>query len=774
MRILTRYVLRELLGPTLIGFGFYTFILMMRTLFEFAEMIIKRSLPPSVVFELLSLSLPHIMVLTIPMSLLFGILIAVGRLSADSEIIAMRAAGLSAGVIYRPVLLFSVIIFCINYYMMNYAVPNGNAALQRLQTQLFASSAEREIKPRVFYDEYQNRVIYIDDLRAEDGMWQGVFISDATNPDSPTLVTASSGRLEMAPGTKQLWLDLYGAETHVATAERPDRYDLTRNARQRVLVMDKFAKTDKRSFTKSLREMTFRELMRESRKAKKRDAIDYRLTLVELHKKFSIPFACIAFGIIGLPLGITNRRGGKSSGFSLSIAIILIYYLMINNGEDLAREGALPAWLAMWAPNLVLIAAGLFLIRRANRDVGSNSRSPLLARFAAMLPKRKGAHDRIEHEAPDAPSILARLDIPFPNTLDRYVLSSFVKVLGLVLASTAILFLIVEYTERATDISENNVAASVVTSYFRYYLIQILDWVLPISILLTTLVTFGMLSKNNELTAIKANGTSLYRVAVPIVLVAAIASGLAYLLLDFVLPYSNRRVGELKNIIRGKQTAQTFTVEQKRWIFGKGRYLFNYLSFDEASQSLSDVQVIELAPDSFRITKRISVDEARFDGTGWIFVDGWMRTFEADGRSNFFEIKEPVRMPYPERPEYFALEVKSPEQMNYRELRSYIQNLRKSGYESDELLVELYRKTSWPFLSLVMVLIALPFSFRLGKQGALYGVGIALALSFVYYMAFGIFTKLGEAGNLPAVLAAWSANVLFVLSAIYMFLRVET
>lgn len=772
MRILTRYILRELLGPTLIGFAFYTFILLMQTLFRLAEMIIRRSLPFETVIELLSLSLPNIVVLTIPMSLLFGILIAVGRLSADSEIIAMRSAGLPTGVIYRPVLYFSILLFGLNFYLMNVVVPRGNAAFVQLRNQVFASSAEREIKPRVFYDEYANRVIYIDDVRSADGLWQGVFVSDTTNPESPTLVTAEAGRLQLQQPGNQLWLNLKSSETHISNASKPDRYDLNRNATQRILILDRFSDQQKRSFSRDLKEMTFQELRAESKRTS--NPADYRLTRVEMHKKFSIPFACIAFGVIGLPLGITNRRGGKSSGFSLSILIILIYYVLINNGEDLARDGRLPAWLAMWLPNIALIAVGIFLVRRANRDAGSTERRGIAGLLARLIPRRRPGAGAIRSESTGEPSILSRLDIPFPNTIDRYILRGFIGILGLVLLSTAVLFLIIEYTELATDISENKIAAPVVASYFRYYLIQILDWVLPISILLTTLVTFGVFSKNNEVTAMKANGISLYRISLPVLVMAGAVSVVAYLLLDFVLPYSNQKLAFLRNVIKGKETAQTFNAEQKRWIFGKGRYLFNFLKYDEATRTLSDVQVVELAPNGFRIRRRISADEARFDGTGWIFYGGWMRTFAEDGSHVFFEIREPVRMPYPERPEYFKLEVKSPGQMTYRELRSYISDLRRSGYESEELLVELYRKTSWPFLSLVMAIIALPFSFRMGKQGALYGVGIALGLAFIYYMAFGIFTKLGEAGNLPAVLAAWSANVLFVLAAVYMFLRVET
>src|SRR5207302_7987566 len=136
MKILTRYILKEMVGPTALGFSFYTFIILMRQLFDFAGMIIKRSLPASTVFELLYLSLPNIVVLTVPMSLLFGILIAVGRLSSDSEIIAMRASGMSARTIFRPVFIFSSLAFLLNLYLMNVVLPHGNSQLQTLRVEL--------------------------------------------------------------------------------------------------------------------------------------------------------------------------------------------------------------------------------------------------------------------------------------------------------------------------------------------------------------------------------------------------------------------------------------------------------------------------------------------------------------------------------------------------------------------------------------------------------------------------------------------------------------
>jgi LPS export ABC transporter permease LptG len=813
MKILTRYIFKEMLGPTALGFAFYTFIILMKNLFDFAGMIIKRSLPASTVGRLLFLSLPHIVVLTVPMSLLFGILIAVGRLSSDSEIIAMRALGISTRTIYRPVFLFSFLVFCINLYLMNFVLPHGNAEFAALRSEIFTSQIEKELKPRVFYDEYENLTIYVNDLDSKTLQWKGVFVADSRTADetrtgtstgpvtiaqqlqtarqeaaqppsilpqgsSNKIIVAELGNLSILKPSNQVWLNLKTAETHLWDPKKPDRYDLNHNAVQRMRLPDKYGDSNG-GYQRSLREMTFRELMEQARWAQYSHDPDARETYwaakVEMNKMFAIPFACIVFGILGLPLGITNRRGGKSSGFSLSIAIILIYYVMINNGEHLADTGKIGPAVAMWAPNVVLLAIGIYLLIRANRDTGAQRSDGGIVRklIQAIKARRMGTPGAA---VADEPAILSRFDITFPNTLDRYILREFLKILMLVLVSTAALFIIVDYTDLSGDIRTNHIAFHTVASYYRFLIFQILNYTLPISVLVSTLVTFGIFSKNNEVTAFKSGGMSLYRAALPIVGIALAISVLAYLQLDYVLPYSNQRVEELRNRIKAKKTVHAIPTphQQKLWFLGKGRYLINFLAYDRDEKELSQVQVFEFHPTKFRLTRRVYADHAKWDGVGWAFSNGWMRSFGDDGSSTYAPITRPLRLYYSERPEDFATEARAPDQMTFAQLRRYIETIRKSGYAAEELTVKLYTKTSWPFISLVMALIALPFAFRIGKRGALYGVGVGLILGILYWMVFAVFTKFGEVGNLPAVLSAWSANILFAIAAIYMFLNVET
>jgi LPS export ABC transporter permease LptG len=809
MKILTRYILKEMLGPTVLGFAFYTSIILMQKLFDMAGMIIRRSLSAEDVGKLLWLSLPHIIVLTVPMSLLFGVLIAVGRLSSDSEIIAMRALGISTRTIYLPVFVFSFLVFCLNLYLINWVMPRGNAQLKTLQVELLTSSVEKEIKPRIFYDEYENLMIYVNDIDRATGQWKGVFVADSRSSDpvevstsspqdlinaargrqpdqddvSPLarsgqrIVVARTGTLTALKPSKEVWLNLVTAETHVWDPRRADRYDRTTNNTQRILVADTVSSYIlSQGVARSLREMGLRELVQQTRRTRYRDPVTHNLAWVEIHKKFAIPFACIVFGILGLPLGITNRRGGKSSGFSLSIAIIVFYYVMINNGEHLAASGKISPVLGMWAPNFLLLALGIYLLGRANRDAGARRTDggivARLQRFVKSLVARRKAVDGAGL-VEEGPSLLNRLDITFPNILDRYILREFLKILALVLVSVMALFIIIDYTEIARDVRDHDIPLQTLIAYYRFLIFQVLNWTLPISVLVATLVTFGMMSKNNEVTAFKSGGVSLFRVAMPIVAVAAVISVLAYFILDFVLPYSNQRVTNLRRQIEGKRPVASAS-QQRLWFLGKGKYLINFLSYNRDRQELSQVQVFEFAPEDFRVTRRVYAQRARWTGSGWAFDNGWMASFPEGRDYTFTPIVRPITLNYQETPQDFETELKTPDQMTYAQLRRYIETIRKTGYAADELSVKLYEKTSWPVISLVMALIALPFAFRIGRRGALYGIGIALILGIFYWMIFAVFTKFGEVGNLPAILAAWSANILFGIAAVYLFLHVET
>jgi LPS export ABC transporter permease LptF/LPS export ABC transporter permease LptG len=790
---LDRYILSEILGPLGLGFLVYTFLLLIRFLFQSAEMIIRRGLPASIVGRLLMLTLPNIVVLTLPMSLLFGILIAVGRLSSDSELIAMRSSGISLLTLYRPILFLSAVFTLLNTVLMVYTLPWGNHALQQLRLEITTQSISQQVQPRVFYEEWEGKVLYVFETPPGENRWKGVFLAESIPTSEDNEITiADWGEVRVEPDGERVVLRLYNAVRHKVNLNSPDRYEISRHRRLDLILEEQFTSEQKAkiSVSKSIRELTLKELRQIARDPA--SAAEQRnLAIVEVHKKFSIPAACLVFGLFALPLGINNRRGGKASGFALSIGVIVLYYILLSNGEEAARYGRIPGWVAMWAPNLLMAAAGLFLLMRRNQD-----KSLLLSRLdrwvrqdlwrgllllkgrrqARLEEKRTERVERVERRQkrrPELVLLLPRLRLAFPNLLDRYVTRLFTMVFGLVVLSGISLFVIFDLSETIDEILKNKVPSSLVLNYYKYTSLQMFYDIAPVVVLVTTLMTFSLLARTNEITACKALGMSLYRLALPAVAAALIVTLFCGYLESSVLPASNAKVAQLKDRIRGSSTVRTYRRADRQWLFGQGRYIYNYLHYDPQQQSLQRLQVFDF-DESHRLSRRLVADSARYLGEVWDFSNGWSRSFrevEVTGYKRFADSKI-VR--YPETPDYFESEIRPPEQMGYRELKDYIGELRESGQPVPELQVQLENKIAFPVVSLVMALVALPFAFRLGRQGALYGLGVSVVLGMVFLGIFAFFKSLGEAGALPPALAVWSPSAVFSILSIYLFLGVKT
>jgi len=793
---LDRYILTEILGPLALGFLVYTFILLIRFLFQSAEMIIRRGLPVAMVGKLLLLTLPNIVVLTLPMSLLFGTLIAVGRLSSDSELIAMRACGVSLLTLYRPILLLSGALTILNTLLMVYVLPWGNNALQDLRLAITTQTVSQQVEPRVFYEEWEGKVVYVFEVPPGSRRWKGVFLAEAIpGTENNQITVADWGEVLVDQAGERVVLRLFNASQHKVNLDAPDRYEISRHKRLDIVLEDQFTSGQKAkmSISKSVRELTLAEL---------RDLLHDPATIaelrnlarVEIHKKFSIPVACLVFGLFALPLGINNRRGGKASGFALSIGILILYYVLLNNGEEAARYGRIPAWLSMWSPNILLAAAGIFLLVRRNQD-----KSLLLTRldrwiredvWSGLLRLRRfGRKRRLEQrqerqrrqaakppknrQLPRVVLLLPRPRIVFPNLLDRYIVRLFSWVFLLVVLSGVSLFIIFDLSENIDEILKNKVGTGLVLSYYKYLSLQMFYEIAPIVVLVTTLMTFSLLARTNEITACKALGMSLYRVSLPALATALLITFFCGYLESSVLPASNEKVAKLKDRIHGRETPRTYRRADRQWLFGQGRYIYNYIHYDPQQASLQRLQVFDF-DEQHRLTRRLYTESARYIGDAWVFTNGWARSFKGVDVTGYMRFQEPKIVRYPETPDYFDSEIRPPEQMRYGELKDYIRELKESGQAVPELQVHLYNKIALPVASLIMALVALPFAFRLGRQGALYGIGISIVLGITFMAFFAFFSKLGEAGALPPAAAVWSPGALFALLSGYLFLGVRT
>ncbi|HVS65825.1 MAG TPA: LPS export ABC transporter permease LptF [Thermoanaerobaculia bacterium] len=800
MKRLERYIFREILGPLALGLMVFTFLLLIDVLFDLAEVIIRRNVPGLVVGKLLLLNLPHIVVLTIPMSLLFGILIAIGRLASDSELVAMRASGVSLFRLYRPVLVLSALLTAINVVLMVFLLPWGNRAEQELEMAIFTQSVSKEVKPGVFYEELEDRVLYVFAQPPEDERWNGVFLAEAIPGREHEVTVAQFGAIEIEPRSDRAILRLQDSTHLQVDLDQPERGTTRQHETLSVALKDQLlADRQARQISKTERILSVPELI-DWATDPERPAENRRRARVELHKKLSIPAACLVFGLFAVPLGFNNHRGGRSSGFAVSILVILVYYIIQSNGENAASQGQMAPWLAMWLPNFLFTGSGLFLLARRNRDksllltrldhwVRSGFWSRLRIRRRLRRLRRYRRRQRRSGRAripalrrrlgrAREPDVVLRIERPrmrFPNALDRYVLRVFAQVLVVVMLASTTIYIVANFTELVDDVMRNDVAASVVVDYYKYLSLQIVDQILPVVVLLTTLITFGLLSRSSEVIAMKAVGVSLYRLALPVLLAGGLIAAFDAMLGSSVLPHSNSRVAELKDEIRGVERVRTYRRADQQWMYGRGGFIYNYQYFDPRRQTLQNLQVFHVDPQTHELLGLLFAERARYRDGQWLATDAWTRAFDQGRPSVFREVPGTQIVDLPEEPSFFDTEVKRPEQMTYAEHRAYLERLQEGGQEAPDVAVELHNKVAMPVMCFIMALVALPFAFRLGPRGgALYGIGIALVLGMSFYAVIAMFSTLGEAGALPPAVAVWSPNVLFGLLSLYLFLGIRT
>jgi LPS export ABC transporter permease LptG len=311
--------------------------------------------------------------------------------------------------------------------------------------------------------------------------------------------------------------------------------------------------------------------------------------------------------------------------------------------------------------------------------------------------------------------------------------------------------------------------------FFYYKTPEFVFFIIPLTVLIAVMVTIGIMTKNSELVVMQACGISLYRVAIPLVILAIAASGSMFLLQDRILPYSNRRAQALRHVIRGG-TPRTFDVVNRKWLVARSGSIYNYTFYDQRRHELNGLSIYDFDRTRSDLVRRVYVGFAGHvpdSQQTWRSRDGWVREF-AQGTDLKAFVTFPSRDLTLEPPDYFATESEEPDRMTYGQLKKYIADLSASGVNVVPQTVALHRKLSFPMVTLIMTLIAVPFAVTTGKRGALYGIAVGIVLAVVYWIAINAFSAVGSAGMMPPLLAAWAPNLIFGAGAAYLLLTVRT
>jgi len=773
-----RYILKEIIPAFFIGSLVYSFVLLMNQILLLSEVFITKGVPLKDVVFLLLYLVPSVLAFTIPMSVAVGILAGLGRLSSDSEIIAFKTLGIGYKRILKPILVFALIGFIVTSFLTLYLAPHANYRWVQMFRRVVLSKVQLDIKPRTFNESIQNTVIYVQDI-TDGGHWKNIFIYSSEPREEPKVILAKQGRLNFFEEGKRATLELQDGVLHSYPLSNQEKYRVTTfQTFQEDLPLQKFYINpgDK----KGVREKDIRELKRDVERIqselkeipedKKNTALytEKNRSLIahwiEIHKKFALPFACLIFALLGLPLGASTRKGGRTSGFTISIAIILLYYILITAGEQLAMDGEISPLLGMWGPNIFFAAVGMYLFIKSVQES-----SPLSA-LLRLFTKKKDSPPPTKKEAIRAP---VRFSVPFPNILDRYILRKYLAVFVMALISMLFIFAIVTFFDRIGNLYAHNKPARMLFAYIWFKLPEFTRYVLPVSSLVSALLCLGLLTKFNETTAMKTCGISVYRILIPILFMGIVVSFVSLYIQENLLPYSNKKAEEIWYEIND-MPPRTYRRLDRRWVLNRdGTRIYNYNYLDQVSSTFSNLTIFEIDPVNWTLHRRIFAVKGLLQENTLQLMNSWLRQFEGE-RPVLYEKEQDLTLPDVEGTDFFFKDWKEPDQMNYGELNEYIQEIETKNFATVRFKVDLQYKISFPFVAFVVTLLGIPFAFSMGKKGTLVGLGLSMGIVIIYWGAVGIFKSLGYVNYLSPFWAAWGPNFLFGLVGLYFIFTLRT
>lgn len=790
-RRLSRYLYGEIFASTLLAVAFWAAILLMNNFFVVAGEAIQRDLPPATVLRMVLLLVPNTLVLAIPMGTALGTLVAIGRLSGDQEILAIQGAGLGPGFLVRPVIAHGLTMTLLAFGIYGWVHPLSALEIRKIRSgYVSTASIVAELRPRVFYENLPGMVLYIEDrVAGERDRANGVLLfQEEPGGGLEQLIVARSGQVVQGAGGA-FSLDLREGVLHVYRSQRPESYRPSRFERFRPRPIDVaggWGSGGTIPIRKGVVDLLPGELREEARNL--RDETDpiikevrERAVWTEIHSRLALPLSCLFFAILALPLGITRARTGKGAGFALSLGIILAYYLVYEFGRrNLALEGRAPAGVSVWAANLLIAVWGAIALRRMRRldRSGPGPISGLLDRIRRLGVRRSG--DAGADLRPGSTNGGGRRLGRLFSLVDLYLARTFLRVFAVALAGVYLIFAMVELRDVLGGLIQGrSPTGGGLLAYYVYFTPGALRFVVPIACLIGATVACALLARAREIDALKAMGMSVRRISLPILGVTAILGGGHFLIQDRVAPESNRRAQQIKDAFEGRAPRTYGLAAGGRWTFGKEGRLYHYRIYDPDARHFQGLSVFTVRFDPPAILEHVfAVSGKGAPGSEeWTLERGWRRTFGAGGGAGEFERFDETTIRF-DPPENFERRERTvlagndlAEWLSLAEIREEIGALTGSGYDTTRLRVAFHRSLAEPFVPLVMVLLGLPFAFRLGKRGSLYGLGVALVLVLAYWATWAVANALGLESLVAPALAAWGPNVIWAIVGFAMLLR---
>jgi LPS export ABC transporter permease LptG/LPS export ABC transporter permease LptF len=797
LKTLDRYIIREVVPPSLLALLIFTFLLLIPPVMDELQQLVAKGVTFGMALKMLAMLVPQSLGLTIPMSLLVGTLIGLGRMSGDREAVAMLACGVSPYRILRPLLTLAAIAGAAHLWVMIDAIPDANQNFRVLSYEVISQQVENDVRPQVFFTNFSGWVIYVRDLPKTGGGWKDVLIADTKEPDKPILYMAKRGRLLLNREQQSVALVLEDGNRYAYRSADGKDIETYRFQQDLTLKVDPNSVFPNFQLLRGINEETIAQL-RQQIAEKQKGGFPVHQELMAIQQKYSFPVACLVFVIIGLALGLTVAREGKVAGFVVGIAVIFSYYILLYFAESVtkgyyagaggAHAPTYVASLSRWFPNIVLLPFGIVaLIWRARWAEGRlpfRSVVKLVESVNGWIDRHRTATSPDQPSAPRAASTapgqrkrgtvvvirIPRLSWLLPNILDRYISRIYLRAAALSFAALLGIFYIATFIDRSDKLFKGQATTRILMTLLAYMTPQFVYFVIPLAALLSVLVTLGLLSRTSELAVMKACGISLYRITAPLILLGLAWSTVLYGLEQRIMARANQRADEIDSEIRGRP-ARTTNPLNRQWLIAHDGAVYHYTYFDPTPKALQNLVVYRPARDKWQLDSQVYAPQVIYTNGHWIGKRGWIQDFTTPQNRWTPFSQRPLAL---EEPDYFETEQPLADMMTVPQLKRFIDDQRASGFNVVPEMVDLQKKLAFPFATVVMTLLAIPFGLTTGKRGALYGIGIGIVLAVMYWVTGSAFVAIGKAGLLSPVMAGWAPNIIAAGSAVYLLLTART
>lgn len=757
-KLIPRYVIQAALPYALLSLVLLTAILFTQQAGRFAELALYTDLPLALTAQIAAALVPSVLTLTVPVAVLSGIVIGFARMGSDSEIIAIRAAGVGTWSLLWPVLLIGLVATGLTTFLHLKEAPEAARGLRRAALQGALRKLDSPVEPRTFNTDIPGYVIYVRDGDKTEGSWGRVFIY-AQQPDGATrVVTARSGRIDSSNDRSELVLsDAVAMKIPAGSGERD--YVVERLDQLRITINTGRAALLERLSQKNLQteELNWNELRKQ---ANSETGDERREAERTIHRKLALSVAPLVFALFGGLLGMRVKRGGRGAGILLSLAVVVVYYLISLFGESLARNNTVSAVVGEWMATGSMLLLSLLLLRFDS-----------MPKLAWARKTRGRVHqDKLKRSTTEHTLGAGRSG--FPSLLDTSLFGTLTTSFLIGFVSLVSIFIIFTLFELWRFIGSNHVPATIVAKYLLFLLPLVAVELFPATMLITVLITYALLARRSEAIAWWASGQSVYRLMMPGLLFAVAAGAGTWLVQEHLMPSANVKQEALRARIRGGQP-RAITGTGRQWLASlENRRLYSY-EFDEQAGVLNEPAIFELDEEAVHL-RRVTTGKLGLwtEGNQLLIKEAETVTLRQMVVERQRETETLLAGVDP--PQVFRPTVDKPSQLSVLALSSYLKAAKLRGVDVSALALAVQRKYVSPFSVVVMAFIGMPLALAFGRRGAIVALCVAVGVSITYWGMGGGFQQLGNHGLLPPEVAAWAPPVIFAAAGTYFLSRVRT